>query len=38
MFLGSIAFGSFFLAAAWLEFMPRRSASSQSATASLLER
>ncbi len=32
-FLGSIAFGCFFLAAAWLEFAPRRSASSRSATA-----
>jgi hypothetical protein len=32
-FLGSIAFGCFFLAAAWLEFAPRRSTGSQPATA-----
>ncbi len=31
-FLGSIAFSCFFLAAAWIEFVPRRSASSRSAT------
>jgi hypothetical protein len=32
-YFGSIAFGCFLLAAAWLEFAPRRSASSQPATA-----
>ena len=33
-FYGSIAFGCFFLAAAWLEFVPRRSLNNQPATAS----
>ena len=33
-FYGSIAFGCFFLAAAWLEFVPRRSLNNPPATAS----